>query len=210
MYQRRQCWSSSECETSKECGWSQIFPRSCTVLCQILHRKLSLSDSWLEKTNDWYGKKLNNSLLRSSSISTQAETLAYFNNDCKTRIVADAGPTGISAVLTQFQDGAWRVISCASRNLTDVKRRYSQMEKEALALVWACERFNLYVYGHDFELETDHKPLECIYKSTSKPSARIERWVLSLQSYSFQVVTVREKLTSRTPCHDLTPRPKGH
>ena len=84
--------------------------------------------------------------------------------------------------------GAWRVISYASRNLTDVERRYSQTEKEALALVWACERFNLYVYGRDFELETDHKPLECIYKNTSKPSARIERWVLRLQSYSFQVV----------------------
>ena len=93
---------------------------------------------------------------------TRAETLAYFKNDCKTRIVADAGPTEIGAVLTQFQDGAWRVISYASRNLTDDERRYSQMEKEALALVWACERFNLYVYGRDFELETDHKPLECM------------------------------------------------
>lgn len=69
---------------------------------------------------------------------TRAETLAYFKNDCKTRIVADAGPTGIGAVLTQFQDGVWRVISYASRNLTDVERRYSQTEKEALALVWAC------------------------------------------------------------------------
>ena len=80
------------------------------------------------------------------------------------------------------------MISYASRNLTDIERRYLQTEKEALALVWACERFNLYVYGRDFELETDHKPLECIYKSTSKPSARIERWVLRLQSYNFQVV----------------------
>ncbi len=44
-----------------------------------------------------------------------------------------------------------------SRNITDVERRYSQTEKEALALVWACERFNLYVYGRDIELETDHK-----------------------------------------------------
>ena len=52
-----------------------------------------------------------------------------------TRIVADAGPTGIRAVLTQLQDGLWRVISYASRNLTDVERRYSQTEKEGLALV---------------------------------------------------------------------------
>ena len=119
---------------------------------------------------------------------TRAETLAYFKAKAKTRIVADAGPAGIGAILTQLQRGVWRVISYASRSLTDVERRYSQTEKEALALVWACERFNLYVYGRKFELETDHKPLECIYNTTSKPSARIERWVLRLQSYEYKVV----------------------
>ena len=51
----------------------------------------------------------------------------------------------------------------ASRSLTDVERRNSQTEKEALALVWACERFTIYVSGQHFELETDHKPLEGIY-----------------------------------------------
>ena len=54
---------------------------------------------------------------------TRAETLAYFKNGSRTRIVADAGPTGIGAVLTQLQDGLWRVISYASRNLTDVERQ---------------------------------------------------------------------------------------
>ena len=78
---------------------------------------------------------------------TRPETLCYFQNECKTRIVADAGPTGIGAVLTQLQDGMWRVVSFASRGLTDVERRYSQTEKEGLALVWACETFNLYVEG---------------------------------------------------------------
>ena len=118
----------------------------------------------------------------------RTETLAYFKNDCKTRIVADAGPTGIGAVLTQLQDGMWRVVSYASRSLTDVERRYSQTEKEGLALVWACERFNLYVFGREFELETDHKPLQYIYNKSSKPSARLERWVLRLQGYHFKVI----------------------
>ena len=119
---------------------------------------------------------------------TRAETLAYFKNECRTRIVADAGPTGIGAVLTQLQGGLWRVVSYASRNLTDVERRYSQTEKEGLALVWACTRFKLYVFGLEFELETDHKPLQCIYNKSSKPSVRIERWVLRLQGYNFKVI----------------------
>ena len=66
---------------------------------------------------------------------TRAETLAYFKNNCKTRIVGAAGPTGLGALLLQQQHGMWRVVSYASRNLTDVERRYSQTEKEALALV---------------------------------------------------------------------------
>ena len=116
------------------------------------------------------------------------ETLKYFNAEAQTRIVADAGPEGLGAVLTQNQEENWVVISYASRNLSDVEKRYSQTKKEALALVWVCERFNIYVFGRKFELETDHKGLECIYTPQSKPSARIERWVLRRQGYDYNVV----------------------
>ena len=44
------------------------------------------------------------------------------------------------------------------------------------------------MYGRKFELETDHKPLECIFGRLSKPSARIERWVLRLKGYDYRVV----------------------
>ena len=120
-------------------------------------RKLTRKNQQFE-----WGQAQQQSFEKLKDLLTQAETLAYFKNDCKTRIVADAGPTGIGAVLTQLQGGSWRVISYASRNLTDVERRYSQTEKEGLALVWACERFKLYVYGREFELETDHRPLQYI------------------------------------------------
>ena len=82
---------------------------------------------------------------------SRSETLAYFRTDCRTRIVASEG---LGAVLTQQHGETWRVVSYASRSLTDVERRYCQTEKEALALVWACERFNMYVTGLSFELET--------------------------------------------------------
>ena len=117
-----------------------------------------------------------------------AKTLAYFKTEAKTRVIADASPYALGAVLTQFQGNMWRVVSYASRSLTDVERRYSQTEKEALALVWACERFSLYLYGVSFELETDHRPLEFIFGAKSKPAARVERWVLRMQAFDAKIV----------------------
>ncbi|CAH1233137.1 RTL1 [Branchiostoma lanceolatum] len=119
---------------------------------------------------------------------TSTETLAYFRPTGKICIVADASPVGLGAVLLQLQGERWRVIAYASRQLSEVERRYSQTEKEALALVWACERFHLYMFGREFELETDHRPLEHIYATKSKPSFRVERWVLRLQAYLYKVV----------------------
>ena len=118
---------------------------------------------------------------------TQAETLGYFDRSAKTKIIADASPVGLGAVLVQEHNGDNRVICYASRGLSEVERRYSQTEREALGLVWACEKFHVYLYGIEFELWTDHKPLEFIYSRRSRPSARIERWVLRLQPYAFSV-----------------------
>ena len=72
-------------------------------------------------------------------LMSTTKALAYFRNDCQTRIVTDAGPEGLGAVLLQIQDNGWRAVSYASRNLSEVERHYAQTEKEALSLVWACD-----------------------------------------------------------------------
>jgi len=54
--------------------------------------------------------------------------------------------------------------------------------------VWACEKFHPYIYGVEFNLLTDHKPLEFIYGKRSKPCACVETWVLRLQTYTYRVV----------------------
>ena len=123
----------------------------------------------------------------------QATALAYFDKDAPTEVIADASPVGLGAVLIQKQDGEKRVVCYASRTLTNVEKRYSQTEKEALSLVWACERFNQYLFGIEFTLLTDHKPLEVIYGPRSRPSARIERWVLRMQPYKFNVKHIAGK-----------------
>lgn len=123
------------------------------------------------------------------SALASAATLSYYRLDAKTQIVVDASPVGVAAVLLQEQqEGSYRPIAFVSRSLSDVERRYSQTEKEALALVFGCERFHVYIYGmENFELITDHRPLQFIFSPKSKPSPRVERWVLRLQSYKYTV-----------------------
>ena len=90
---------------------------------------------------------------------SSAETLGYFDKNAPTKVIADASPVGLGAVLVQEQREELRVVSYASRSLSDTEHRYSQTQKEALAIVWAGERFHAYFYGAEFELMTDHKPL---------------------------------------------------
>lgn len=118
----------------------------------------------------------------------EAKTLGHYNVKDETEVIADASPVGLGAVLIQKGVHGTRVICYASRSLSKQERRYAQTEKEALALVWAVEKFHYYLYGKVFYLITDHRPLEVIFSPRSRPCLRIERWVLRLQSYNFKVI----------------------
>ena len=118
----------------------------------------------------------------------EACTLAYFYKNTPTKIITDASPVGLSAILVQEQDGESTPVCCASRSFTGCEQRYSQTVEEALGVVWACERFHVYMYGIRFVVVSDGKLLEVICGPRSRPYARIERWVLRLQPYNFSVI----------------------
>ena len=85
--------------------------------------------------------------------------LAYYDVNAQSKISADASMYGLSAVLLQSQDGViCHPVAFASFSLNESEMRYIQIEKEALALMYACENFSDYVLGKPL-LETDHKPL---------------------------------------------------
>ena len=113
--------------------------------------------------------------------------MGYFDKNAKTKVISDASPVGLGAVLFHDQGGELCVISYASRTLSKIERKYSQTEKEALGIVWAFERFHMYLFGQEFELLSDHKPLEFIFSPKSKPCVSVERWVLRLQQYNYTV-----------------------
>ena len=103
------------------------------------------------------------------------------------------------------KEGVRHTIAYASRALSDVERRYSQTEWEALAILLSCEHFHLYIYGNPFTLVTDHKALEVIWNNPkSKSPARIERWGLRLQPYNFRV---EYRKGAENPADYMSPHP---
>ena len=102
----------------------------------------------------------------------------------------DASDNGIGAVLyQQFEDGKFP-ISYISRKLLPREKAYAVIEKECLALVWAVKKFQSYLYGVEFVVETDHQPLVYINR-TKHDNSRIMRWALSLQPYRFTIRSIK-------------------
>ena len=121
------------------------------------------------------------------------KTFVYFDCTKPTELVVDASPFGLGAVLAQYDnehsEESRRIIAFGSRSLTETEQRYSQTERETLALVWGCEYFHVYIYGSvNPVIVTDHKPLVTIFNNPqSKPPMRLERWALRLQPYNLKV-----------------------
>ena len=117
---------------------------------------------------------------------TSAPCLAYFDKSKATVVQADSSSLGLGCALLQ----GGKPVAYASRGLTDTETRYSQIEKELLAVTWAMEKFNYYVYGTmSVTVETDHLPLLAIHKKglNSAPK-RLQRMLLRLQRYNYDLV----------------------
>ena len=143
---------------------------------------------------------------------TTAPTLAYYNVDKKVRVSADASSYGLGAVLEQEVDHEqWRPVAYASRSMSDTETRYAQIEKEALAIAWSCERFEQYLLGRTFHIHTDHLPLLAILgsKSLVDLSPRLQRLRIRLMRYDYTISHVPGKLLytadalSRAPASGL-------
>ena len=100
----------------------------------------------------------------------------------------DASLTGLGAVLLQegYTDGLLQPVMFVSRKLLERETRYSTIERECLAIVWALQKFVKFLWGVHFVVQTDHCPLSYM-RSSSYKNARVLRWVLSLQEFSFDI-----------------------
>ena len=156
------------------------------------------------KAAEWrWGPREDKDLRNVKTRLTHAPVMAYYRQGAPTRLSTDASSVGIGAILEQEQeDESYRSIYYSSRKLSKVEKRYSQFEREALAVRWACEKFYLYLYGNKFEIRTDHKPLVTVFCPRSQPpSTRIERWILHMQQFQYELMHIRSKDNAVTqPC----------
>ena len=105
-----------------------------------------------------WGSKHDEAFLKLKEV-TIPSILAHYNPQCEVKISADASSFGLGAALWQKENSEWRPVAFASRRMTETVQRYAQIEIEALAIVWACDKFSCFVIGKRFGIETDHKPL---------------------------------------------------
>ena len=127
---------------------------------------------------------------------TTHTVLVLHDPQADTKISADASSHRLGVVLLQKQKQEWRLVAYASRSISETETRYAQIEKEALAITWACEKFSTYILGKHISIDTDHKPLVPLLgnKHLDNLPPRVLRFRLRLMRFSYSIQHVPGKL----------------
>ena len=164
------------------------FISNLSTLMAPLHWLLQKHAKW-----DW-GRAQENAFRKAKGvISSSSQILVHFQPDKDLVVICDASPYGVGAVLSHvLEDGTERPIYYASRSLAIAEKKYSQFDKEGLAIIFAVKRFHQFLYGRPFLIKSDHKPLQYIFGHTHPvpplASARLQRWALILGAYDYKIV----------------------
>eukprot|EP00731_Ephydatia_muelleri_P004932 Em0002g1108a len=163
------------------------FIQSVADLCAPLNELLQKNTPWI-----WTATCMESFNQLKQALGS-AEVLCHYNPSEEISLACDASAHGLGAVLSHhFKDGSERPISYASRTLSKAERNYSQIEKEALSIIFGLKKFHQYLYGRKFLLVTDHQPLVKIFGPktgiSSVVAGRLQRWALCLAGYQYDIV----------------------
>lgn len=166
--------------------YNKFLPNLATRLAP-LHHLLRKDVSWA------WNKEQEDAFQKSKQLLQSAEVLGHYSADKDLLLSCDASPYGVGAVLSHvMKDGTEKPLGFMSRTLTPAEKRYSQLDKEGLAIMFGIKRFHKYIYGRTFTICTDHKPLISLFHE-KKPvpqmgSPRVQRWAVLLRAYEYKMV----------------------
>ena len=162
------------------------FLRNLSTVLAPLYRLLQKKVQWKWATEQQEAFDEAKTLLKSPQV------LVHYSNSKKLVLSCDASPVGLGAVLSHVEDdGTEHPIGYASRSLTAAERKYAQIDKEALAIIFGVQKYHQYLYGRSFVIYTDHKPLKYLFDENrsipANASARVQRWALMLSGYQYSI-----------------------
>lgn len=143
----------------------------------------------LHKTTAWHWDvEQKKAFEEIKTVLTSTPVLGYYDVNDKIKLSVDASSKSLGVCMIQ----RGRPIGYASKAMNVAQQNYPQIEKEALAIRFGCNRFHEYVYGKDLEIETDHKPLETIFKKPIQNTPmRLQRILWDVLQYSPSVKYVK-------------------
>lgn len=121
----------------------------------------------------------------------RATNLVHYDESKPLILATDASSYGVGVVLSQVDKGREAPIAYASKTLTETQQKYSQIEREALSIIYGVTKFRQFLYGRRFTLVTDHEPLVSIFASDKNiptlTAQRLQRWALILMGFQYDI-----------------------
>ena len=165
-------------------NFSSLFIKDYSSLTAPLRKLLLNENKWIWDTSHQNAFELLKNRLANNCM------LNYFDSDLQTELICDGSPTGLGAILAQVDKNSKekKIIAYASRSLTNAEQNYGQIEREALSILFGCNKFRIYLLGKHFNVITDHQPLVSMFNNPrSQAPFRVERMRLKLQGFCFTV-----------------------
>ena len=132
-----------------------------------------------------WGSAQRQSFMRAKELLLSADVLVHYDPNKRIILQCDASSYGVGAVLSHIMDdGSEHPVGFASRTLNAAERNYSQLDKEAAAIMFVVKKFHKQIYGRRFKIITDHQPLVSLFSDLKQvpttASPRIQRWAVIL------------------------------
>ena len=161
------------------CGMVQYLSRFLNRLSEIV---APIGELTKKNTEFVWSKECDDAFLKIKELITKAPVLSYYNPQKPLEVQTDSSKDALGATL--LQDG--RPIEFASRELTETEKRWAQIEKEMLSVIYGLEKFDQYTYGREVTVTNDHKPLaQILKKPLGQAPMRLQRLLMRAGRYSF-------------------------
>lgn len=160
---------------------------------------------WTKERNDTFEK--------AKRLLLKHNVLVHYDPKLPLILSCDASPYGVGAVLSHLIDGVEYPIFFASSSLSPAEKNYSQLHREALAIIFGVKKFNKYLYGLKFTIYSDHQPLREIFSekkgTPAVAAARLQRWAVLLSGYNYSIEYKKASLMAHADMLSRLPLDQG-